>query len=165
MEQEREGGSPQLSREDLPEKVASVEGSGYFSLRIYTSVHMRPLFPDCSQSMLGKLRVQEQSPSGPNPNSSNRQVCLGDTQEPWGSRSCPAGWAFPTPDSFPLLCFLKVRPALWADPFVKDTPHAISPKKSFVFLPLSRGVLCRGAEHREKTWKATRKGSEPWSNN
>lgn len=120
VEHEREGGSLQLSREDLPEKVHQLRAlaapSG--STIVFT---WRPLFPDCSKPVLGMVRVGEQSPSGPTPNSSNRQLCLRDPQEPGsGSQSRSAGSAFlpQTPFLFSpfsksdFLCGIKDSPAL-----------------------------------------------------
>lgn len=117
----------------------------------------RPLFPDGSQSMLGMVQVLEPRPSGPKPNSSNRQLCLGDLCEPdWGSWSRPAGWTFYTrPLSSSLQSQSQTCTAGWSlshlllIPSVKDTLQAIPPKKSFVFLALSQVVLCRGAEQKE----------------
>jgi len=105
------------------------------------------------------LRVREQSPSAPKPNCSNRQLCLGEHKEPaeaLGAALQAEPFLPQTPFLFSpfsksdLLCGPKALPVT-TDPFVKDTPQAISPKKSFVFLSLSQGMLCRGTEHREKT--------------
>lgn len=107
VKHERGWQSSAIKREDLLEDGASIEGPRCYTLRIYTVFTWRPLFPDCSQLMLGMVQVLKPIPSGPEPSSSNRQLCLGD----WGSWSCPEGWTFYT-RPLSLLSHLRIRPAL-----------------------------------------------------